>query len=400
MTKQKRPDFLLYLLGSTFVRIQNIFKHHIKVTGDVPKGPALILSNHTSYEDFKFIVSASKLHRVSFLCTYHFFTFRFLAFWLKRAGIIPKYQFTTDLLSMKRIKYVVQHGGIVYIAPEGTIYANGKLGHISKGTAKLIKFLNVPVYASRIQGAGLGNAKWSEHSHKDYVSIDTRLILKQEEIKQLDNSVILSRLIDAISYNEFDYQKQNKVLCHAKDKAKGFETMFYKCPVCNSEFTLSTHGNTIHCSNCNTSVNLKDDFRFDWKYFDNYIEWYDWQYECLKKEIEKPDFRLSEEVDYGIDKPGVNNYIKVGHGVLTLSHDGWNYEGTYNGQTVHEHDDLSQVFLATLKCGVHFELPFKNGHCRVFYPENGNRSMKWHLASRAMSELLALKKNHNYIMHE
>ncbi len=390
MTKQKRPDFLLYLLGSTIVRIQNKIRHHIKVTGEVPKGPAVILSNHTSYEDFKFIVSAAKLNRVSFLCTYHFFTFRFLAFWLRRAGIIPKYQFTTDILSMKRIKYVVQHGGIVYIAPEGTIYANGKLGHISQGTAKLIRFLDVPVYASKIQGAGLGNAKWNKHHHKDYVSIDTKLIITKDEVKKLDKDETLNRVIQSLSYNEFEYQKKYLVTSKAKDKAEGFETMFYKCPACKSEFTLSGYGNTITCSHCKTTINFKEDFRFD-KHFDNYIQWYDWQYECMKKEIAKPDFEMAEEVDYAIDRAGVNNYIKVGHGTIRLSHSGWDYDGTYNGQTVHEHDDCAQVFLATLKCGVHFELPFKDGHCRVFYPSDGNRAMKWHLASRAMSELLALK---------
>ena len=49
---------------------------------------------------------------------------------------------------------------------------------------------------------------------------------------------------------------------------------------------------------------------------------------------------------------------------------------------------MRSVFLATLKVGKHFELPVRDGHNRVFYPENGLTAMKWHLASRAMSELL------------
>ncbi len=93
-------------------------------------------------------------------------------------------------------------------------------------------------------------------------------------------------------------------------------------------------------------------------------------------------------MDYGIDLPGVDNYKKVGHGVLTFTHQGWDYKGTYMDRQIEEHDDPRAVFLAPLKVGKHIELPVRDGHTRVFYPKDGNESMKWHLASRAMSEIL------------
>lgn len=68
------------------------------------------------------------------------------------------------------------------------------------------------------------------------------------------------------------------------------------------------------------------------KAFDNYISWYDWQLEEMKREAENDDFLLEEEVEYGIDRSGVDNYVKVGRGLMRLTHSGWDYKGTYEGE--------------------------------------------------------------------
>ena len=391
---QKRPNALLYFLGARiYAPLMCRRKFNLVSSGERVKGPALIISNHTSNHDYKFIGCAVKPARISFLVTYHFFTFKKFAFWLKAIGAIPKYQFTTDLEAMRKIQYVVQkQKGTVYIAPEGTVYASGHLGFISPAIAKMVRFLKVPVYACKIEGAGLGNAKWSTHTHKGKVSIETHKIIDAEESTSLSKDEIMDRIITALTYSEFEYQKREHVLVEGNDKALGFETMFYKCPCCGSEFTLSTEGNDVRCSKCGTIATFQDDFTFKWntekQYFENYSQWYDWQYEKMLEEVKKPDFKLEDEVDYEIDEPGVDQYVKVGHGVMTFSHDGWDYKGTYRDREFEEHDDPRTVFIATLTVGKHFQLPNRDGHSRAYAPANPLTSMKWHLASRAMSEIL------------
>ena len=391
---QKRPNALLYFLGARiYAPLMCRRKFNLTTSGERVKGPALIISNHTSNHDYKFIGCAVKPARISFLVTYHFFTFKKFAFWLKAIGAIPKYQFTTDLEAMRKIQYVVQkQKGTVYIAPEGTVYASGHLGFISPAIAKMIRFLKVPVYACKIEGAGLGNAKWSTHTHRGKVSIQTHKIIDTDETTSLSRDEIMERINTALAYNEFEYQKREHVLVEGNDKALGFETMFYKCPCCGSEFTLSTDGNDVKCSNCGTVATFQDDFTFKWntekQYFENYSQWYDWQYEKILEEVKQPDFKLEDEVDYEIDEPGVDQYVKVGHGVMTFSHDGWDYKGTYRDREFEEHDEPRSVFIATLTVGKHFQLPNRDGHSRAYAPANPLTSMKWHLASRAMSEIL------------
>ncbi len=393
-TVQRLPFAPLYFVAARiYANLLCKFKFNMTKSGEKVKGPALILSNHTSNHDYKFIAAAVKPARISFLVTYHFFTFKKFAFWLNVIGAIPKYQFTTDLEAMRKIQYVVQKKkGAVYIAPEGTVYASGHLGYISPAIAKMIRFLKVPVYACKIEGAGLGNAKWSKTTHKGKVHINTSLLFSEEEAKTLDRDIIMDRLRKALAYDEFEFQKREHVTVKGNDKAEGFETMFYKCPCCGSEFKIRTSGNAIICTECGAKATCQNDFTFKWagekQYFENYGQWYDWQYEQVRKDVEKSDFKLEGEMDYGIDLPGVDNYKKVGHGTLTFTHSGWDYKGTFMDRQIEEHDDPRAVFIATLKVGLHIELPMRDGHTRVFYPKNGNESMKWHLASRAMSELL------------
>lgn len=391
---QKRPFGPLYFMAARVVgRAYIKHKFNMVPSGEKVQAPALIISNHTSNDDYKFIATAVRPARISFLVTYHFFTFKKLAPWLKLMGAIPKYQFTTDLEAMRKIQYVVQkQKGSVYIAPEGTVYGSGHLGYMSPAIAKMVRFLKVPVYACKIQGAGLGNAKWSKYKHRGKVSIDIRRIITAEESTTLSKDEVMQRITDALTYNEFEFQKKEGFLIKGSDKAEGFETMFYKCPCCGSEFKIRSKGNDVFCTECGAKATIQDDFSFKWEgekqYFENYSQWYDWQYEQIKAEVADPNFKMEDEFDFGEDEPGVDNYVKVGHGTLTFTHDGWDFKGTYKGQPFEDHDDPRSVFLATLKVGLHIELPMKNGHCRVYYPKDGLTSMKWHIASRAMSELL------------
>ncbi len=395
---QKKPNaFFYYTVGIPFsLMVRAQFNLHTK--GKKPKGPAIILSNHASNHDYKFIASAMWPRRITFVATYHWFTFKSLGFWLRTMGAIPKFQFATDMASMKKIRYTLdKNKGIVFIAPEGTVYGGGKLGFISPSIAKTIKIFGVPVYASLIQGAGLGSAKWSTRPHKGRVDVETSLIISKEETKSLTVDEIMERINSSLAYNEFEYQKKTGVLIKGDDKLEGFDTMFYKCPCCEKEFGIVSGKNQVECTKCGTKAEIDDSFRFHWngdkEYFDNYSQWYDWQLEKMKEEVSDPDFKMEELVDYGTDEPGIDNYVKVGRGVMKFTHSGWDYKGTFKGEEITDHDDVENVFLATLKIGKHFELPYKNGHCRVFYPvENGKTSMKWHLASRAMSELLEERK--------
>ena len=217
---QKKPNpFVYYFVGfffSLMIRLQ--FNLHTK--GKKPKGPAIILSNHTSNHDYKFIASALWPRRVTFVATYHWFTFKTLGFWLRTMGAIPKYQFAPDMASMKKIRYVLdKNKGMVFIAPEGTVYGEGRLGFISPSIAKTIKIFGVPVYASHIEGAGLGNAKWSRRTHRGRVEVETsEIITKEESVNNVYNNYGQNYAIVSIA---LDLNRMCKYLFGADSDSNG-----------------------------------------------------------------------------------------------------------------------------------------------------------------------------------
>ena len=392
---QRKPSLLLYFFAGLYFKLAYGRQFNLKVSGPSIKGPAVILSNHTSNHDYKFIALSAYPRRVTFLSTYHWFTFKRLAPWLRRIGAIPKYQFTTDVLAMKRIKYVVQKNkGIIFIAPEGTIYGSGRLSYIAPSICKMLKFLKVPVYAARIQGAGLGNAKWNKVQHRGLVHVDKSLLFSKEEVLSLDSEVMLKRIKEALAFDEFEFQKEYDVHVEGDRRAEGLDDLLYKCPSCGRELTLKTENNHIECTACKARAEVDDRCRLVWEgpiqYMDNYSQWYYWQHDQLKKEMEDPLWRMESQVDYGIDEPGLNSYVKVGSGTLSLDRFRWLYKGSHMDESEYiEEEPVGAIALATLKMGVHIELPFKNGHCRVFYINpDGRLAMKWHLASRIITENL------------
>ena len=400
--KQKRPNPILYFIFSSIIRIYNHIKVKLELRGERPKGPCLILANHNSSFDWQFIISACGFRRVTFMISNRFFVLKGIGAFLRMLSMIPKHQFAADLTSMRKVKEVSERGGIIYIAPEGTVYASGRLGFISVSTAKFVKFLKIPVYATKIEGASLGSAKWSKKRHRNKVRLTTTLLLTKEDVLSLSKEEILQKINDALNYDEYSFAKEENIRIKGDDLAEGFERMFYKCPVCGEEFRVSSAGSDVVCSACGSKATIGSDFRFRWelgpnykekqvyiqKEYDNFTAWYEYQLSEVKKEILSPDFKLEDEVEFATDVAGSRDFVKVGKGVMTLSRSGWDYRGTFNGKPFADHDDLPAVFLATLSAGKFFELPYKDGRCRVYYTKNGNKAMKWHLASRAISELL------------
>ncbi|MFA7189153.1 MAG: 1-acyl-sn-glycerol-3-phosphate acyltransferase, partial [Sphaerochaetaceae bacterium] len=392
----KLPPVWLYFFAGLVLKIMCRFKYGMRVVKRcrIPR-PALILTNHASNFDYQMIGAACWPMRISFLSTYYWFTFRKLRPWLRYMGVIQKYQFATDITAMKKLKYVIQEKkGVTFIAPEGTVYANGKSGYINPSIVKIVKFLKVPVYAIKIEGAGLGHGKWQKIQQKNTrVELSMSALLSEDEVLNMDRDQMYRRIVDALHFDDFEFQKRTGIQVFGASKAEGLDDLLYLCPSCGKELALEAKGNTIRCTSCGLEATINDSYRFDWpdgqkKWFDNYSEWFDFQYNTLYEQMKaNPDFEMSDPVVYRIDIVDTDGYVDSGDGVLTLSlKNGWTYRGTLLGQDIEEHDSLEEVPVAVMKMGTHIELPYK-GHSRCFrFKDDGRISQKWHIASRVITE--------------
>ena len=395
---QKKPALWLYFVAGLYVGIKTRLKFNLKVKRCKIEKPALILSNHSSNHDYKFIETAVWPKRINFLSTYYWFTFKKLRPWLRYIGAIPKLQFATDINAMRKIRYVLKKNkGIIYIAPEGTVYANGHLCYISPAIVKIIENLKVNVYSATIKGAGLGCGKWQKINSKGLVEMEMKPLFKAEELDDYTKVEIYQKLVAALTYDDFEFQKERGFKIKGNHKAEGIDDLLFVCPKCGEEFYLKAEGNDIWCNKCDFKTTIDDNFRFiydaenqgkPWA-FENYILWYDWQLEKYLKIINKGHYSFTDKVDYYVDIKENDGYVKAGSGVIMVDDSGWTYSGSFKGESLIEKDSKEEVPVAIMKMGQHIELPYRNGHSRCFhFTENGKYSIKWHVISRAISESL------------
>jgi len=395
---QKKPALWLYFVAGLYVGIKTRLKFNLKVKSCKIEKPALILSNHSSNHDYKFIETAVWPKRINFLSTYYWFTFKKLRPWLRYIGAIPKLQFATDINAVRKIRYVLKKNkGIIYIAPEGTVYANGHLCYISPAIVKIIENLKVNVYSATIKGAGLGCGKWQKINSKGLVEVEMKPLFKAQDLNDYTKDEIYQKLIEALTYNDFDFQKERGFTIKGNHKAEGIDDLLFICPKCGKEFTLKAEGNDIWCNNCDFKTTIDDSFHFiynaenqgkPWA-FENYVLWYDWQLEKYLKIINKGHYSFTDKVDYYVDIKENDGYVKAGSGVIMVDESGWTYSGSFKGEPLIEKDSKEEVPVAIMKMGQHIELPYRNGHSRCYhFTENGKFSIKWHVISRAISENL------------
>jgi len=83
-----------------------------------------------------------------------------------------------------------------------------------------------------------------------------------------------------------------------KRLAEGIEYVLYKCQKYQGEFTLRFSGSRLFCTSCGNAVTMNKYQLFvpereDSVYFDGIDRWFDYQKECLEKEIENPGFQMN-----------------------------------------------------------------------------------------------------------
>ncbi|MEG1418783.1 MAG: lysophospholipid acyltransferase family protein, partial [Oscillospiraceae bacterium] len=296
------------------------------------KGPLLVLSNHESNYDFLIAASALLPIKLNFMVTTYFFHQRQLKQLLHFMGCIPKRQFLPDVSSIKSVLRVRARGGSVAIFPEGQVCYSGETASIDPGIGKLIKKLEVTVVTHTVRGNYLTAPKWANGAkYSGRVSSQVRVLLTPEQVRELSVAEINSRVSQALSYNEFDWQRTARVPFSPDRKADGLETILYRCPSCEHDYSMNADGGSLLCSNCGYRVSF-DKFGFftsesGTTRFDDIPSWYRWEYDCAEQESLADGISLTQPCTLYKTVEGKHGYIVCGTGTMIADAHGIRYEG-------------------------------------------------------------------------
>lgn len=390
----RKPNVFLYLCVAPFVKLyfRLIYRHRVDksaITGIKP--PYLVVAGHSTWLDY--LISSVSMFpiRMNYVGAYNFFRNKLLKTVFTLMGVIPKHQFTSDIGAIKSIKYCIDEGRVVALYPHGCLSNEGRPGgYAVDGIAKLIKFLAVPVIAIQTDGGYLTRPRWSKKSR--YGRMDTRVVpvMTESQIRDLSQKEIYKRLLAAINFDDYKWQRENMVSFSCRNCAEGVEYVLYKCPKCGDEFTLRSKGNRLYCLSCGNAVHMNRYLMFepeapDTVYYDGIDRWYDYQASCIDSEIERGNFLLEADTELLFAEPGKYGYQHQGRGRLEMTTEAITYTGTVQGMDKKILLPMKNIPMIPYAAGEYIEVAVGRDIHR-FVLDNRLQIMKWVMAVRQIRD--------------
>ncbi len=304
-----------------------------KINMEGLKPPYMMLSNHMYFIDFELAAVGTKMHRVNNVVSIDGYYRR--PWLLELIGGIATRKYTMDLHLVKSINKVLKRGDVLSMYPEARYSPCGTTSFIPDAVGKIIKMNKVPVVAVVHHGNHLHSPFWNFRK-KRKVPLHTTMtkILTPEQIKDMTVDEINTALKQALTYDEYKYQKENNILITEPFRAEGLHKVLYQCPNCLTESKMDSKGTEIFCTHCGKRWNLNEDGSLQATTgdteFSHIPDWFEWEREQVKQQVENGTYSFSDEVEvYSL--PRCARFIKLGKAKVTHDiNNGFTLEGYYN----------------------------------------------------------------------
>ena len=329
----------IYLTGLILVLsfFALLFKKHKveKINMEGLKPPYMMLSNHMSFIDFELAALGTRMHRVNNVVNIDGYYQRpWLMEWI---GAICTRKYTMDLHLVKSIRKVLERGDVLCMYPEARYSPCGVTSYIPESVGMLVKRNKVPVVAVLHRGNYLHSPFW-DFRRKRKVPLHTTLtkILTPEEIEIMSVDEINVRIRQALTYDEYKYQKDNGILIKEPFRAEGLHKILYQCPHCKTESKMGSKGTEIFCKECGKRWTLNEDGTLSANEsiteFSHIPDWFEWEREQVISQVESGEYSFSDDVDV-FSMPRCWRFEKLGKAHLTHdAENGFILEGHYNGE--------------------------------------------------------------------
>ena len=395
-----KPNFMLYNFLGYLWKYTVAKKYQVETEFiDNPKkekGAYILVSNHASRADYIFTAVPLLPQTFNFVVGYNEFFRSHLAPILKLLQEIPKKNFTPDLYPIMQMKKIVSNGGRIQIFLEGMSSISGGSQPIALGGAKLLKWLNVPVYVSNIKGGYLTAPKYNLTDRPGKVKVTFKKLFSREDLAKYSIDEMTDILNKEIHTDDYAYNEVVKTFYKSNQIALNIDQLLYKCPKCGAEFEMTSTNTSFKCKKCGNEVEM--DNYYTLKATDNSITlknpkvWLDYQREEVKKEIQNENFFFEEEVKIGfLPKYKYLKHLATsiieGNGTLRIDHQGIHFRGYRNNKEFNFDLELSETpTYGMCTDATRFYTFLKGGEFIEFYPKRYS-VIKWLLVTEELHRM-------------
>ncbi|MBQ3220959.1 MAG: hypothetical protein IJB34_03235 [Clostridia bacterium] len=331
---------------------------HVKTDKAVKKlkGPYLILSTHASFMDFPMIVKGIMPRTTGWVMSVE--EFRRGDWLMYGIGGMPKRKFTHDIVTAKHmLRYLKTEKHSVTLYPEARFSFAGTNERLDGAIGKFCKHAKVPVVMCMANGNFINSPQWSKHPYRGIrQEAHLYVLLTPEEMENMTADEVQAKIEKAFEKDEYRWQVEKGYHTKCKKRANGLYRILYKCPACNQEFQTKSEGIHLWCEACGAKWEMDTLSRLKGvntdKGFSHIPDWYNWEREEVRKEVEEGTYRFEDEVrieDYYSTKVG---FVNIGSARVVHDENGFTFEGEADGKPFRLHKPVSSMY------SVHIEYDF------------------------------------------
>jgi predicted RNA-binding Zn-ribbon protein involved in translation (DUF1610 family) len=398
----RKPNLFIYRLTqgiSSLVQTIIFKRKFIRNELKGKKGPIIVIANHQAALDFINLIGATK-EPMSFVISNSFYSTLPIKKMMDRVGVIPKQQFQTSINDMHMMKAVVEEKGILVIYPAGLMCEDGLSTPIPNATFRFLQWMHADVYMAKTYGTYFCTPKWSKKRRRGRTYLDVYKLFDKDELTSLPADELERKMLDALLFDAYREQEELKVPYKHGENVEGLENVLYVCPNCGREFTVTTKGSVISCTECGFAEE-SDKYGFLHKISDTgteirYVS--DWSrkiYNDLKERIERgDDIPLSSKAKFMTVNKKKNKFVESGAGSLTYRGGHLYLLGKLNGESFELDVNASCFASLPFKPGKHIEVQHGKDIYRCVL-EDGRLSMKFINLIKINHELFQASHTHN-----
>lgn len=293
--------------------------------------PCLILMNHSSFTDMKLAFGIFYPRRMGIVTSVDAMT-GILGKLMRFLGCTPTHKYVADMTLIKDISYMLKENKTsVLMYPEAGYSFDGCATAMPDRLGVLMKRLGVPVVTVITQGAFHRDPLYNMLQIRDVkVSAHVKCIATAEEIKEKSVEELDALLAESFAFDNFAWQRDNKIAIDVPFRADGLHRILYKCPHCGKENNMEGKGIHLTCHSCGKQWTMDEygqlaatDGNTEYPHIP---DWYRWQRECVKKEIEDGTYLIDTDVDIVV-QVNLDCVYKIGQGHLVHNGNGFRLTG-------------------------------------------------------------------------
>lgn len=321
---------LLKLLSASDLKATNFTCREIGMERLGKKEPCLILMNHSSFIDLKIAATILYPRPFNIVCTSDGFVGK--SGLMYRIGCIPTKKFVTDMLLVRDMMFAFKKlKNSVLMFPEASYSFDGTATPLPESLGKCLKMLGVPVVMIKTYGAFARDPLYNNLQLREVdVSADMEYLLSPEEIANKSVAELNAILTEKFTFDNFRWQQENNVRIEETFRADCLNRVLYKCPHCGTEGKMLGKGTKLTCQSCGKEYSLTEmgfmEAADGDTEFAHVPDWYRWERECVRKELEEGSYELDVAVDICM-MVNMSCIYKVGSGRLHHGTDGFHLTG-------------------------------------------------------------------------